>query len=235
MPTVKVNDINIYYEVHGEGRPILLIAGLGTDISPYMAMIRQLSLKYKVLAFDNRGVGRTDKPDIPYSIEMMAEDTADLLKALEMAPSNVIGVSMGGRIAMALALQHPDRVKSLTLVSTTARLRGKPFPRRYKFLKWLRSNRLFGRNQQPYYAFKRQLEASRNYDGLDRLKSINVPTLILHGEQDQLVPFELAEEMHNMIKNSRIITFHGGHVFFFWEGKRLTDIISGFLNIIDST
>ncbi len=178
----EINNINIYYEIYEEGKPIVLIAGLGTDISPYTAIIRQLSLKYKVLAFDNRGVGRTDKPDIPYTIEMMAEDTMGLLKALDFTPSNVLGVSMGGRIALALAILYPEIVRSLVLISTTAQPRSIVFPRRYKFVKWLRSNRLFGSGHQPYYAFKRQLEASRNYYIQERLNMIKVPTPILRGK-----------------------------------------------------
>ncbi len=82
MPYVKVNDIQMYYEIHGDGEPLVLIVGLGTDISEWDGIIRWLAKKYKVLAFDNRGAGRTDKPDRPYSIEMMAHDTAGLMQTL---------------------------------------------------------------------------------------------------------------------------------------------------------
>ena len=79
MPYIKVNDIQMYYEIHGDGDPLVLIVGLGTDISEWDGIIRWLAQKYKVLAFDNRGAGRTDKPDTQYSIEMMANDTAGRL------------------------------------------------------------------------------------------------------------------------------------------------------------
>src|SRR5260221_8728121 len=81
MPYVKVNDIQMYCEMHGDGEPLVVILGLGTDVSEWDGIIRWLTEKYKVLAFDNRGAGRTDKPDIPYSIEMMADDTAGVLPA----------------------------------------------------------------------------------------------------------------------------------------------------------
>src|SRR5208337_2487529 len=123
MPTVKVNDINMYYEVSGEGEPLVLIAGLGTDLTVYERVIGCLSKKFRVLAFDNRGVGRTDKPDIPYSIEMMADDTAALMNAAGFRKAHVLGISMGGRVAMGLALQHPEMVRSLVLASTFARKR----------------------------------------------------------------------------------------------------------------
>jgi len=117
MPIAKVNDINMYYEMHGGGEPLVLIAGLGTDLTVYEPIINELSQKSKVLAFDNRGVGRTDKPDAPYAIEMMADDTAALMSGVGIEKAHVLGISMGGRIAMALALQHPDKVKSLVLTS----------------------------------------------------------------------------------------------------------------------
>ena len=72
MPYLKVNDIQMYYEICGDGEPLVLIVGLGTDISEWDGIIRWLAEKYQVLAFDNRGGGRTDKPNIAYSIEMMA-------------------------------------------------------------------------------------------------------------------------------------------------------------------
>ena len=71
-PYVKVNDIQMYYEIRGDGEPLVLILVLGTDISEWDGIIRWFAEKFKVLAFDNRGVGRTGKPDMTYSIEMMA-------------------------------------------------------------------------------------------------------------------------------------------------------------------
>jgi pimeloyl-ACP methyl ester carboxylesterase len=120
LPTVAVNGITIYYEIHGEGEPLVLIAGLATDQTPYKRLIRELAKRARVIAFDNRGVGRTDKPDLPYSIDMLADDTSGLLTALGIDRANVLGISMGGRIALALAFRHPEQVKSLILVSTAA-------------------------------------------------------------------------------------------------------------------
>lgn len=163
MPTVKVNDINMYYEQHGEGEPLVLINGLGNDITVFMPIVLRLSQQYRVLAFDNRGAGRTDKPDIPYTIEMMAGDTAALMDAAGINQAHILGISMGGRIAMALALEHPEKVMSLALVSTYARQTAKPG--RVRLLSIV--NRIPGvrsvpgRYPQPPYAFRRQLKASR--------------------------------------------------------------------------
>ncbi len=85
MPTVQVNDIQMYYELRGEGQLLVLILGLAIDVSEVEQIIRWFAERYRVLAFDNRGAGRTDKPDIPYTIEMMASDTIGLMDAVGIA------------------------------------------------------------------------------------------------------------------------------------------------------
>jgi len=116
---IKINDIDVYYEIHGEGEPLLLIEGLGYSTWMWFKQVPTFSREYKVIAFDNRGVGNTDKPDSEYTIEMMADDAAVLLKVLEVDSANVLGVSMGGFIAQEMALKYPNMVKSLVLVSTS--------------------------------------------------------------------------------------------------------------------
>jgi len=119
IPQVMVGDLNMYYEVHGKGEPLLLISGLGNDLNGWAFQVPEFAKKYCVTAFDNRGSGRTDAPDQPYSIAMMAEDTAGLMDALSIEKAHVLGVSMGGYIAQELAIRHPSRVESLILVTTS--------------------------------------------------------------------------------------------------------------------
>src|SRR5712692_10433966 len=168
MPTIKVNDIHMYYEIHGEGEPLVLIVGLGTDISEWDGIIRWLAKKYRVLAFDNRGAGRTDKPDMPYSIEMMADDTEGLMNALAMQRAHILGISMGGRTALALALRHPQRVKRLVLVSTSAKSRKRNWW--LPLLGIVSSSPIFrSKYPQPHYAHVRQRQATFMYNCTDRL------------------------------------------------------------------
>jgi 3-oxoadipate enol-lactonase len=228
MAYVKVNDIQMYYEIHGEGEPLVLIIGLATDISEWDGIIRWLAQKYKVLAFDNRGVGRTDKPDTPYSIEMMAHDTAGLMQTLGITQAHILGISMGGRIALALALRYPTSVKKLVLVSTSARSIKNW---RRHFFGMLSSAPIFrSKYPQPHYAFMRQRQASFVYNCTGKLHELHIPTVIMHGKKDKVVPYKLAEAMHSGIKGSKMLTFTGGHIFFFMkERQQFLDAIAEFV------
>jgi 3-oxoadipate enol-lactonase len=119
MPFVKVREIDVYYEYEGQGPDVLLISGTGSDLrnprfpSPAMK-------KYRVLRYDQRGLGQTSKPEGPYSMEGYADDAAALLDALNMGRVPVIGVSFGGMVAQNLAIRHPGCVDSLVLACTSA-------------------------------------------------------------------------------------------------------------------
>ncbi|MCJ7509284.1 MAG: alpha/beta hydrolase [Dehalococcoidia bacterium] len=119
MPEVRVNDIQLYYEVHGQGEPLVLIMGLGTNAHGWDLQIPTFSREFRVVAFDNRGCGRSDKPASSYSIRMFADDTVGLMDALGIASAHVYGVSMGGMIAQELALSYPQRVWTLVLGATS--------------------------------------------------------------------------------------------------------------------
>jgi pimeloyl-ACP methyl ester carboxylesterase len=119
VPTAKAGDINLYYEVHGEGQPLLLIMGYGSNSGHWFVILPHLASRFNVIIFDNRGTGRSDKPDIPYTAEMMTGDIIGLLDAIGIGAANVFGVSMGGMIAQELALRYPGRVKKLVLGCTS--------------------------------------------------------------------------------------------------------------------
>ncbi len=120
MARARVNGIHIHYEVHGSGEPLLLIMGLGANTTGWSMQIPEFSKEYCVIAFDNRGAGRSDKPNEPYSMRQMADDARGLLDELEIDSAHVFGMSLGGMIAQELVLQHPHRVSSLVLGGTMA-------------------------------------------------------------------------------------------------------------------
>jgi 3-oxoadipate enol-lactonase len=124
MPFRKVGDIKIYYETHGNGEPLVMISGCGTDSSAWLNQIPALSLNYHVITFDNRGSGRSDKPDIPYTVKMMAADVAGLLDSIGIGAAHILGYSMGGVIAQEFALNYPER--TLTLILSCAYPAGAP-------------------------------------------------------------------------------------------------------------
>jgi pimeloyl-ACP methyl ester carboxylesterase len=204
----------------------VLIAGLNSDHNLYRSIVPQLAARYQVLVFDNRGVGQTDKPDVPYSMELMADDTAVLLRAIDIREATILGTSMGGRIAVALAIRHPELVKRLILVSTGMK-QSVTWRRRLIALE-LRLPQI--RGSHPYYAVRRQLEASRSFDYTDRMSEIHVPTLILHGEGDKTAPYKLAEAMHAGISGSKLVAFNGGHLFFLFRAKQFVAAIVDFMD-----
>jgi 3-oxoadipate enol-lactonase len=118
----ECNGQKLYYKIHGEGEPLLLIMGLGGDSTAWMLQIPAFSKYFKVIVFDNRDVGRSSLAKTAYTIADMAEDTAGLMNALGIQQANVLGGSMGGFIAQELVIHHPGRIKKLVLACTTGQM-----------------------------------------------------------------------------------------------------------------
>ncbi|MFF3740887.1 alpha/beta fold hydrolase [Streptomyces sp. NPDC002566] len=118
---LEANGTTIWTESRGLGPDVLLIAGLGDPAEAWQAQLDGLSDRYRVIAFDNRGAGRTPLPGGPMSVAMMADDAAELLRVLRVDRAHVAGFSGGSFIAQELALGHPELVRSLVLMSTCAR------------------------------------------------------------------------------------------------------------------
>lgn len=119
MPYAAANGIRLYYEVAGDGLPVALIGGLGSDGHFWYKQTPALARHFRVITFDNRGAGQSEAPDAPYTLRMMADDLAGLLDALHVPVAHIVGASLGGFIAQEFALAHPDRVDRLVLCCTS--------------------------------------------------------------------------------------------------------------------
>ena len=264
MPMAQVGDINIYYESHGDGEPLLLIMGYGQYSAHWAALIPYLSEGYRVISFDNRGTGRSDKPDIAYTIRMMADDAKGLLDAIGVDSAHVFGVSMGGMIAQELALNHPNKLRSLILGCTNCggTKMIMPTPEALAFLfspemaklpveeraretaPWLWTQEFIAKHPEavelyvavtskyptPTHGFARQAQGIMAHDTYERLPQIAVPTLVIAGSADRLIPAENSRILASRIPNAELaILENAGHGFVTDAGAESTRIILDFL------
>jgi pimeloyl-ACP methyl ester carboxylesterase len=120
LPYATVGDVDIYYEIQGqpENPPLVLIGGWASYRWIWFRQIPAFKEKYRCVVFDNRGAGKSSKPDYPYTIEMMAADTVGLMDTLHIKDAHILGISMGGLIAQQIAISYPEKVRSLILSST---------------------------------------------------------------------------------------------------------------------
>ena len=229
----------IYYETWGRGEPLLLISGLATDLRIWACQRLVFGRRFRCIAIDNRGSGRSGKPEGPYTLEQMAADAVTVLDAEGIGRAHVVGHSMGSYVAQMLAVQHPDRLRSLTLAGTacrhqpwrldllarwqeTARTQGVHAWARRAF-PWLlgpRTARTFGLFinmlwpmilRQPAHAFDGQIEALLAAPDCQagRLASIDAPTLVVCGSKDTLTTPADAAEVASLIRDARLVTLKG--------------------------
>jgi pimeloyl-ACP methyl ester carboxylesterase len=212
LPRIQSNGINLYYEIHGTGQPLLFIHGLGSCVRNWEFQIPEFSKSHQVITFDLRGHGQSDKPSGPYSLPMFAADAIDLLKALGIDSTHVVGISLGGAIAFQLALDAPGLVKTLTIVNSAPLFFADSFTS--KVMLWqrqislrllgmkrmgqLRSRRLFTRPEQADLrrrfverwsennprAYLAALQAMIDWNVTAQLSALHVPTLVVAADQD---------------------------------------------------
>jgi 3-oxoadipate enol-lactonase len=248
MPFAHVNDVDLHYRLEGDGaETVVLINGLADDLETWVYQVDALlGAGYRVLRFDNRGVGKSAKPAGPYTTELFAQDAKALVDHLDLTNFHLMGVSMGGMIAQEYALNYPGDLKSVTLACTYAA--PGPFCSRM-FTLWaematnmgvptvMRDVTLWAFTQpffeereaelaefetamaymdQPVPAYLAQLHSIRHHDTTTRLAQISTPTLVLAGEEDILIPVSLSRRLHELIPDSEFRVTPGGHACI-WE------------------
>ncbi len=237
----QVNGIRCFYELEGEGEEVVvLIHALGTGHWMWDRQFGVLRPHFRVLRYDVRGHGQTEKPPGPYSLELFAQDLAALLDLLGIPAAHLVGLSMGGMIAQTFALNYPDRVKSLVLADTSSRY---PPENRQQFEERARTAEtqgmgplvelalerwfspgfaqahpeVIGRYRQMLQANdpKAYAAATRAIARLDltsRLGAIKVPTLVIVGEDDPGTPPAMAKEIAAAIPGARLEILPGRHM-----------------------
>jgi 3-oxoadipate enol-lactonase len=120
MPLAKVGEINVSYNVSGDGQPLILITGFASAQNLWYSQVRAFSRDYRVVTFDNRGFGKSDNPPGPFTTKMLAGDTIALMDRLGIEKAHILGGSMGGMAAQEIAIEHPGRLDKLILSSTSA-------------------------------------------------------------------------------------------------------------------
>jgi len=259
MPKITVRDVEVNYEEAGAGFPLVLVHGLNGDLTGWALIMPEFSKHYRTVAMDVRGHGGTSKPDQPYSIKGFSEDLYEFMQKLGIPKAHLFGLSMGGAIAQQFALDHPEMIRSLILVSTFSYVDNHA---RQAFLR-LKSNlaqggypaffdevvklaftpKYIAANPGPIAELKmkriavnspaaigRATDACLTFNLKDQISKITLPTLVISGREDVFTPVHLAEQIHRSIRASEWKILEGvGHNLHIEAAPGLAQAVLNFL------
>jgi pimeloyl-ACP methyl ester carboxylesterase len=243
VPTAALDGVELYYEERGSGRPMLLVAGIPAVAGDWAPLAEPLAESRRVVAFDNRGSGRSTVTPGPYTTASLAADAIALLDHLGIERADVFGMSLGGMIAQEIALGWPERVDHLVLGCTHCGVKhSPPIPREtgrafaLETDDWAERMRAlapfaFARDADPASVerfvekksrdvqdpegYRAQIAAALSHDAWERLPRVDRPTLILTGDDDQVIPAAGSDVLHERIPDSLLYVVAGaGHLFF---------------------
>ena len=232
MARIRVRDIELYYEISGQGEALVFVHGLGSSSRDWEYQIEYFAADFKTLVFDLRGHGRSDKPAGPYSMKLLARDTAALIMELKLEPVHLVGVSLGGMLALQLALDEPELVKSLVLVNAVAEVPLKTLKERFEFkfrlmiasllgmrqLGKLLAKRLFPKPAQESLrelfinrwaendplSYRAALQAVIGWSVTDRLHELDLPLLVVAAEFDYM-PLAAKTAIVDRVKKAELL------------------------------
>jgi len=262
VPKLKINDIELYYETAGQGQPVLFLHGLGSSSRDWERQVVVCSKAYQTITLDLRGHGQSDKPrGGPYGIPRLAADTAALLRALDLGPAHLVGLSMGGMVAFQLALDAPQLVKSLVIINSQPELKLRTWRERMTALKRLLIIKLLGMRKMGQ-ALSQKLFPGEDQGGLratfiarwadndarayyrtlisligwsvaERLSEIGCRTLVIGAEQDY-TSAAFKQGYVDQMPNASLVTIPNARHFLPLERPdALNQVLMAFLSALD--
>jgi pimeloyl-ACP methyl ester carboxylesterase len=257
MPYINIGEIELFYNVHGEGEPLVLIHGLGSSTRDWELQLTPFTKHFQVITLDLRGHGKSSKPAGPYSMEMLAKDTAQLIQQLKLKSGHILGISLGGMVAFQLVLDYPHLVRSLVITNSTVDMVPKSIKERLAIWQRVMIVRLMGMEKMGQVLADRfmphpeqkelrevfiqrwgendktaYLEALKGIVGWsvkDRLAEIKCPALIIGADGDYF-PVEEKEAYVSMIPNSKLVIVENSrHALPAERPEDFNNIVLGFL------
>lgn len=259
MPTASVNDIEIAYEDAGDGPPVMLLTGLGGAGRAWGAHRERFAAEFRTVTPDHRGTGDSTRAASGYTIDEHARDMAGLLRSLETGPAHLVGSSTGGAIAQVMALDHPDVVRSISLVSSWAgpdAFFDREFATRKQVLAalggtaYLEASALFlfapsftsthpdavdewigkvAEGGVDAEIMAKRIDMILAHDERVRLPSVDVPTLVVVGDEDICTPPHLSRELATLIPGARFELLAGGHLIYNEDPDGFFETVAGFI------
>jgi len=240
VPTTSIGDADLFYEETGDGPPLMLVPGLAGQGSFWISQVSVFSRQFRTIVHDHRGTGRSTHSRIRYSIEQMADDALRLMDALKIDAAHFVGHSTGGAIGQAIALDHPERLRSLVLSATWAG--PDPYFRRLfesrrqtlldsgidAYLRassllqttpwWVSQNddfltdlhRVTAAAAAPVEILASRIDAILRHDRRRRLLEIRVPTLVIVAQDDMITPRFYSDELASRIPGAKLIVLETG-------------------------